>query len=385
MRRRLLTIGHSYVVALNRRLADEMAKVGQADWDVTAVAPQFMNGDLRPIEVEPLPGESCKLISLPVRFSAKPHVMYYLGLKAIMQSQPWDLIHIWQEPFTLPGWQCAKFAPTGSAVVFSTFQNIAKNYPPPFCWMERSVLRRSGGWIAFGESIRNTLADRAGYCDQPCCVIPVGVDTRKFCPNEKSGDDTCRALGWHDRNIPIVGYLGRFIPEKGLALLMQALDSIQVPWRALIVGGGPAETMLRDWAGKYPDRVRIVTGVPHDDVPAYLNAMDMLVAPSQTTAKWREQLGRMLLEAFACGVPVIGSDSGEIPAVIGRAGRVVSETDSIGWRTAIEEFLSSKETRDQYARWGRAAALERFDWEVVARSHLEFFETILSNSVAIGK
>ena len=63
-----------------------------------------------------------------------------------------------------------------------------------------------------------------------------------------------------------------------------------------------------------------MTGVAHDDVPEYLNAMDLLCAPSQTTARWREQFGRMLIEAMACGVPVVASRSGEIPYVVGDAG-----------------------------------------------------------------
>ena len=59
--RRLLSVGHSYVVALNRRLADEMARVGAGRWEVAAVASRFMHGDLRPILLEPLPGEAARL------------------------------------------------------------------------------------------------------------------------------------------------------------------------------------------------------------------------------------------------------------------------------------------------------------------------------------
>jgi phosphatidyl-myo-inositol dimannoside synthase len=379
MRRRILSIGHSYVVALNRRLADEMAKVGSEDWDVTAVAPEFMPGDLRPIAVESLADEACKLVTLPMKFSSKPHLMYYGGLRRVMNSEPWDIVHIWQEPFTVAGWQCAMLAPKSAQVVVSTFQNIPKNYPPPFCWMERAALRRSNGWIAFGESIRQTLQDRIVYRECPHRVIPVGVDTEKFSPDRESGRQVSVQLGWHTQDIPAVGYLGRFIPEKGLDILMQVLDSIDRPWRALFVGGGPMEGALREWAEKHAPRVRIVTGVAHDQVPAYLNAMDMLIAPSQTGKAWREQLGRMLLEAFACGVPVVGSDSGEIPAVIGSAGRVVAEKDFDAWKSTIEELLSSSVVREDLSQRGRAEALNRFAWRVVATSHLQFFETLLNN------
>ncbi len=378
MRRQILSIGHSYVVGLNRRLADEMAKVGAERWDVTAVAPTFMPGDLRPIQAESLPGETCDLITLPMRFSSKPHFMCYRGLRRVMNSAPWDVVHVWQEPFTFAGWQCAMLAPKGSIVVISTFQNIAKNYPPPFRWMERAALNRSNGWIAFGETIQHTLQDRPGYRERAHQVIPVGVDTQKFSPDRDSGHQVCARLGWHTQDIPVIGYLGRFISDKGLHLLMQVLDTIDRPWRALFVGGGPLEATLRSWAARHSSSVQVVTGIAHEQVPAYLNAMDMLVAPSQTGAAWREQLGRMLLEAFACGVPVIGSDSGEIPAVIGSAGRVVAEKDLDGWKSTIEELISSPGAREELSRRGRAEALNRFDWSVVAQSHLEFFESLAS-------
>ena len=75
--------------------------------------------------------------------------------------------------------------------------------------------------------------------------------------------------------------------------------------------------------------------VKHSEVPRYLASMDMMVAPSQSMRNWREQFGRMIIEAFASGVPVIGSDSGEIPFVIADAGRVVAEADAAAWTAEI--------------------------------------------------
>jgi glycosyltransferase involved in cell wall biosynthesis len=132
------------------------------------------------------------------------------------------------------------------------------------------------------------------------------------------------------------------------------------------------ESELRDWSTKHADRVKILR-VPHDDVPAYVNAMDMLCAPSQTTPEWREQFGRMLVEAFACAVPVIGSDSGEIATVIGDAGIVVGERDVGGWTAAIDRLLSSATTRSELGQRGLAAAKEKFAWTVVAGQYLRFF------------
>src|SRR5262249_9806875 len=139
-------------------------------------------------------------------------------------------------------------------------------------------------------------------------IIPLGVDLQRFFPDAKAGAAIRAELDWEPSGPPVVGFLGRFVPEKGLEVLTQALDGTTRPWRALFVGGGAMEGALRDWAHRWGDTVRIVTNVKHDQVPAYLNAMDILCAPSQTTPRWREQLGRMLIEAFACGVPIVASD-----------------------------------------------------------------------------
>jgi glycosyltransferase involved in cell wall biosynthesis len=166
------------------------------------------------------------------------------------------------------------------------------------------------------------------------------------------------------------------VPQKGIELLTAALDRVGTPWRALFVGSGPHEAAIAAWASRHGDRVRVVTTAQHDAVPAYLNAMDVLCAPSQTTGRWREQFGRMLIEAFASGVAVIGSSSGEIPHVIGDAGLVVSESDASGWQQAIEQLTANRLRRCELARKGRLRAEEIYAWPVVARQHLDFFEHV---------
>jgi glycosyltransferase involved in cell wall biosynthesis len=123
--------------------------------------------------------------------------------------------------------------------------------------------------------------------------------------------------------------------------------------------------------------VAIATTVGHDDVAAHLNAMDVLCAPSQTTPRWREQFGRMLIEAFACGVPVIASDSGEIPFVVADAGVIVGETDADGWRREITRVIDDAALRARLSSCGRRRALEVYDWKIVARQHVEMFDALI--------
>ncbi|HET8674963.1 MAG TPA: glycosyltransferase family 4 protein [Blastocatellia bacterium] len=377
-KRRLISIAHSYCVALNRRLAHEMALAGGGNWEVTAVAPSFFYGDLRPVRLETFPGEASHLKAVPVRFSRRIHAMLYgRQLRAILDDD-WDVVHCWEEPFIFAGGQVARWSPAKAALVYATFQNIAKHYPPPFNWIERYSMSRASGWIAFGETIEQTLISRPCYLSKARRVIPLGVDLTRFYPDTKARSEIRTRLGWDEGGPAVAGYLGRFVSEKGLHLLTRALDRVCAPWRALFVGAGPLERHLRSWAARHGERVRIVSGVRHDQVPAYINSMDLMCAPSQTTPQWREQLGRMLIEAFACGVPVVASDSGEIPYVVGDSGIVVGESDERGWARAIEELIGDSSRRAELANRGLDRARSTYVWPVVAKEHLAFFDELLS-------
>jgi glycosyltransferase involved in cell wall biosynthesis len=371
--RRLLTIGHSYVVSLNRRLADEMARQGKDRWTVTVAAPSAYQGDLGPISLAPGEGESCELLAFPAHLSRFPHLMFYGGLRKLL-SGPWDLIHCWEEPYVTACAQIAALAPRRAPLVFATFQNLPKHYPPPFGWMERRVLRRADGWIAFGRTVHETQLARRGYSAIPSRVIPPGVDTRVFTPDASARARIRAERGWHD-DVPVIGFLGRFVAAKGLSVLTAALRSLAEPWRALFVGGGD-RMELDALAASYPGQVSIATGVTHDDVPRYLNAMDVLCAPSQTTSRWREQFGRMLIEAMACGVPVMASRSGEMPHVVGDAGILLPEADAGAWAAALGRLLADKEARRDLADRGLRRARLEFAWPVVARRHLDFFDEL---------
>ena len=111
----------------------------------------------------------------------------------------------------------------------------------------------------------------------------------------------------------------------------------------------------------------------HDKVARYLASVDLLVAPSQTRPNWKEQFGRMVAEAFACRVPVIASDSGEIPYVVDDAGVILPESDSSAWANAISELLADKVRRDQLAQRGYARAITHYSLTQVASRYLELY------------
>jgi len=375
-KRRLLTVGHSYVIGVNRRLAHEMARDGRGAWEVTCIAPRRYRADLGWTDFVAEPGEPCSTRAIRAYGTRSPHLFGYgLELRSTLRER-WDAIYAWEEPYVVAGWQLAHWSRPEAAFAFLTLQNIRKRYPPPFSWLESSTLSRADGWFYCGHSVYDAQRDKPGYAERPSRLGPLGVDVDLFRPDPQAGRRAREELGWSADGPPVVGFVGRFVPEKGLDLLMRALDAAKRPWRALFIGGGVLEPEIRAWMQKHPESVRIVT-VPHDRVPPYMNAMDVLCAPSKTARHWREQFGRMLVEAGACRVPIIGSDSGEIPYVVADAGLIVGEDAEPGRTAAIETLLDSPDLRRELGEKALERARSMYAWPVVARAYLGFFEELL--------
>jgi len=353
-----------------------MAVQGRGRWEVTAIAPARLAADLRPVMLEPIAGEACSVEALELRLAGLPHLRRYDSRLRSLLNRPWDVVHVWEEPYVAACAQVAAAAPKRAKVVPATFQNLVKRYPFPLRRFETRVMTRADAWIPFGHTIFDAQGAKPLYAAKPSRVIPPGVDVQRVRFDAGARRRVRTACGWDDA-VPVVGFLGRFVPEKGLGTLQRALEATHEPWRALFVGGGPLQPELTAFAAAHPGRVHVATGVTHDEVPGYLSAMDLLCAPSETTAKWREQFGRMLVEAMACGVPVIASRSGEIPHVVGAAGVTVPERDSAAWTRALDELLGAPERRRELAAAGLARAHDCYALPSIARAHLRFFEELL--------
>lgn len=371
---RLLTVGHSYTIGLNRALIREIA--ADRRFEVTVAAPRRFRGDLRPLTLDPEPpGSPLLLQGVGARCTGLIHVFQYhhAELKALLRSKPFDVVHAWEEPYIYAGYQIAReLGEAPSRFCFRTAQSYVKWYPPPFGYFEQAVLARAQGWIAGASLVHQAMLQR-GYPKERGHILNLAVDVDLFHPH--SSAEKAEARRQLQINSPVIGFVGRLTPAKGVPVLMAALDRLPsaLQWNLLLLGSGPSEPAIRDWARKrgWLDRIHIRL-VRHEEVPRFLGCMDLLVAPSQTMPNWREQFGRMLIEAFASGVPVIGSDSGEIPFVIGEAGIVVPEKDVAGWASAIESLLDDPLRRAELAQRGLERVRE-FSTHSMARRFTEFY------------
>jgi len=374
---RVLTIGHSYVLAVNRATVREVAR--DPAFQVTVAAPAFFHGDLRPLTCEPEPaGSPLRLVPIHARWTKHIHVFQYAqkALRELILNEPFDAIHAWEEPYILAGYQIARLARrSGARFCFRTAQSLNKWYPPPFSFFERRSVAAADRWIAGGRSVFDNLVARGDSADRGR-VITLAVDTSMFRP----ADEAARAQVRRELGLiaPVIGFVGRLVAAKGLGILMQALESVDasIPWSLLLLGSGEMQAELEQWAANHgwQDRVKILLA-KHHEVPKYLSAMDLMVAPSQTMPNWKEQFGRMLIEAFACAVPVIASDSGEIPHVIGDAGLIVPEKDVLGWKHNIEMLLQNQDLRTRIGLAGKAR-VGQFSVTEVARQFRDFYRQL---------
>ncbi len=128
------------------------------------------------------------------------------------------------------------------------------------------------------------------------------------------------------------------------------------------------------------DRVEFVPAVPSTEIPEALAQMDVLVLPSLTRHNWKEQFGRVLIEAMACDVPVLGSNSGEIPNVIGDAGLIVPEGNAAELAQGLRTLQEQPELRADYVRRGKERVLGRFTQEQVARRTVSLYQQIVGSA-----
>ena len=176
----------------------------------------------------------------------------------------------------------------------------------------------------------------------------------------------------------VIGYVGRLVAQKGLLDLVEALPLLPASARVRLIGDGVQKQQLlaRAAALGVLDRLELVAWT--NDVPAELRRLDVMVLPSHTTRSWKEQFGRVLIEAMSCGVPVVGSSSGEIPNVIGDAGLVYPERDVGALAAALGRLASQPGLRADLARRGRARVLERYTQSALARQYYEIYREMLA-------
>ena len=299
--------------------------------------------------------------------------------RLLSETQP-DVVDVWEEPWSLACAQAVsltrRLCPAAKIIV-ETEQNLYKRLPPPFRQFQSFSLRRADYVVARNEEAVTVLR-RKGYAG-PVEVVPNAVDCDLFRPlPPEEGLRQRAALGWGGAGEFVVGYVGRLVPEKGLADALTAVARLPERVRLAFVGEGPLREALAEQAERLgiADRVHLAGNRPLTSLPECMSAMSVLILPSRTTATWKEQFGRVLIEAGACALPVVGSDSGAIPEVIADAGLTFPEGDAAALTDRLHTLLSHPDQCTDYGRIGRERAQNQFSWQKVAGRMHEIYRQL---------
>ncbi|MFB3041856.1 MAG: glycosyltransferase family 4 protein [Candidatus Poribacteria bacterium] len=373
---RVLVLSHSYIMKPYRRKFDLIADY--PDLKVRVITPERWYESIQEITFEPTSENRCDEFSCPIRFSGYSSRFYYRhGLKTHFRDFQPQIIHLEEEAWSINALQTIrlkrKYCPD-SRFIFRTSLSIpAKQrfrYLP--IWIERQVFRETDIAFPLSENASQILKQR-GYKGR-IIPFPNGVDCRIFRKTEVSELQASLGLQHHF----VIGYVGRLVPSKGVDTLLKAVAMLDCDYRLLMLGRGEYKPELVKIAEKLGITSRIVwvDRVLPEKVPDYINCMNTVVLPSRTTPVWVEFFGRVLIEGMACEVPVIGSNSGEIPNVIGDAGLVFPEEDAEALADRLRRIIQNRSLRIQLIQRGLERVKE-FMWETIAQRTYEVYRELL--------
>lgn len=378
---RVLAINHMFVHEAYRTCMDELGAFD--DIDLTVLTPDGwrMNGQ-QWVCAPPRSDAPYKLVTGKASWRGKENRGFYRsGIMRAFQSARPEVILLMEEPFSLFALQILTFREIFAKdvpVVFFTWNNTSLDdfdYRPTIWY--RTVTRWTLPRMQFALTANSdgiTVLRQKGFrfSMKP---IGYGVDTELFIRPAASKLASIKVQYEIPSDAHVIGYVGRLIHMKGVDLLMEAFARLLKERVSksilLLIGSGNAEAELHELAKQLgiADRVRHIGSVPQSDIPTYMSLLDTLVLPSRRSGMWCEQFGRVLIEAMALRIAIIGSSSGAIPEVIGDAGYVFIENNSADlFAKLLTVCRLSEAERQELLDRGERRARNRYSWRSFASS-----------------
>jgi L-malate glycosyltransferase len=366
---RILHIARYHHQTTERKL---VLLTAEPDLEVYRIRPAAWKDEYGSSPLRPSTGLEPRTMCVPLLGQPNdPHRAIYRTFAFAMTTVRPDLIHVEEEPDSLAALQVAMarrlFAPNAK-LVLHTWQNVNRVKRWYVLWVTRLALARADAVLCANQAAMRLLAEMR-YRGLTTVLPPIGVDTQVFRP---------AAIRPANQAFTVL-YAGRFVPEKGLDGLIEAVRQLRGV-RLVLVGGGPLHGALamQAQAAGLADRVEFQAPTPAEGMPAVLAQADVLALPSRSTPVWQEQFGRVLVEAMACRVPVIGSDSGAIPEVIGDAGLIFAEGDAGALASCISRLMTSSDLRAELADRGYHRVHAYYSQDVIAAQTAAFYRKMVS-------
>ncbi|MGL4650075.1 MAG: glycosyltransferase, partial [Caldilineaceae bacterium] len=252
---RVLMVSKALVVGAYQRKAEELASLGL---ELTVVTPPVWADARGAQALDRQHTQGYELVTLPVRMGGHFHLFHYPGLPRLLAMLSPALLHMDEEPYNAATWHALRAAHAlGIPATFFTWQNLLRNYPPPFRQMERAVYRWAPLALAGGDEAEGVLRAK-GYGGEVAVFPQFGVDARLYSPEGRVASPTLR-----------IGYAGGLLPEKGVDLLLRASLRLAGDWSLDLIGEGAERPALAQLAGELgiADHTRFVGRVNSAQMP----------------------------------------------------------------------------------------------------------------------
>lgn len=343
---KLFFLKQSFVVSGYRSLAHKLSQSPNLELAV-GVPSRFKELGGQVNRYEPTSGdETIRSFVFPT-ICLHVQIVWFLGLgralrKFFGKTETTDVFLCYAEPYSVTAFLAYLTArlTLGKRFKFvcNTFQNIKKDFSFPLSFIQTFIFKRSAAIISSNQEATEVL--RAQGFGGTIWQLPLWFNSQWFFP-------TCR-----DQEGKVkVGFLGALNEDKGISDLIEALETNVSNFKDRIevhfAGRGPLEEDVRASLLSFNERGLSSSfhgAIPFHNVPHYLNKLDILVVPSRTGSHWKEQFGRIIVEARACQVAVIGSDSGAIPEVLNDQRMVFPERNPQELRKTLDFVISNLQT-----------------------------------------
>ncbi len=375
---KVLRIWHAAVLAEYRKKIKAISNI--EDVDLTLLIPHSWyeaGKDVR-YSFDSSIDSNFRIITAPILYknNIRKYVFLHQLLQVMSSIKP-DVIDIEEEPSALVTAQVIwfrKLLKLNAPVIFHTAHNIESVYKPFFERIQRYVLHHADGAIVRNSDAKSIL--QAKQFNKPIFISGNGIDLTHFKPHSSKSFQTKYRL----EGKRVIGYVGKLKSAKGIMTLLNAFSTLDDDNLALIIIGSGGlkptiETYIKD--NGLEQKVIMMGHQDQSSLPDYYNLMDMLVIPSETTAKWKESFGRVIIEAMACGVAVIGSSSGSIPETIQQAGLIFQEKNAKDLSEKLRMVLSQPNLKKDLIENGFQRA-KCFSWESLAQINYQAYKEIIN-------
>ena len=263
-----------------------------------------------------------------------------------------------------------------SKFIFTSWEN---KFRPKWNPLRKIVFEKADAITTPSISTKELMIKEFPSFSEKVHWIPGAVDTNRFCPNADKSLRTTLSL---DDKFVIL-FVGSLIKRKGIDYLIRAFNRLHSkrPNAVLVLSGdGEDKQEFCKLVSQLNLQNNIIFLGPTDynEVHKVFSICDIFCLPSVETFRWKEQFGFVIIQAMACGKPIVGTNSGAIPEVIGDAGIIVPERDDKRLAEAFESLLSEG-YRSKLGNIARKRAETIYSMSVVSRQFKNLFENVVKN------